>query len=721
METQSEKTKKTTYDPLLECLIFLCTFYSRPTSPHALVSGLPLDQNNYLTMESFTRAAERVNLSVKPINMPLNTIKEEFLPMILILKERTPCVLQNITAKDATIYLGAPDEKTQKKKLSDLANEYTGTAFLISPTHRFDNRTKEPGKPLPIPWFWNVMKKAWAVYSEILIASFLINVFALASPLFIMNVYNRVVPNQANTTLWVLASGVLIVFLFDFLMRNLRGYFIDAAGKNIDMQLSKNIFSHLMDIRLGMRPSSVGTTANTIQSFESFREFITSTTVSVLVDVPFAMIFLLTIALLGGWIVVIPLLTIPFILLFGYLIQKPLDEMIRKNYRYSSERHAVLVESLSSIEAIKGMHVEGFVQKKWEAVADAASQLSIKLRQLANLGINFSMFAQQLSIVILVVFGVFSIEDGTLSVGGLVACTILASRALVPFAQVAGLLARYQQSKASILALDAIMQLPTERPPEVNFLYLSKFEGDIEFRKVTFNYPEQAVAALHKVSFHIKPKEKVGIIGATGSGKSSILKLIMKFYEPTTGSILLDHYEEHQLDPAELRHFVGYVPQDVTLFHGTIKENINFGAPYVDDSAIIRSAQLSTVDTFVAHHPEGFNRPVGERGQYLSGGQRQAVVIARALLLDPSVVLLDELGNSMDDATTLLLISRLKPYVANKTLILVTHKAILLNLVDRLIVMDGGQIVADGPRDEVIKQLSEHKIKAASNEPIQKN
>lgn len=718
MDIQHDKTNKLPYDPLLECLIFLSKHYGRPSSPHALVSGLPLDSNNHLTMDSFFRAAERVNLSGKVMQLPLKNIENSFLPIILVLRNQRLCVLSEISAGGMVTFFDPGSEvQIQKSKLTDLASDYTGQSILISPTHRIDPRAEEPGKPKSIRWFWDVMKKAWAVYSEILVASFLINIFALASPLFIMNVYNRVVPNQATATLWVLSSGVLIVLIFDFILRNLRAYFIDAAGRNIDIQLSKNIFSHLLDIRLGARPSSVGTLANTVQSFEAFREFITSATVSVLVDVPFAIIFLLTIGLLGGWIVIVPIIAIPIILLFGILIQRPLDDMIRKNYRYSSERHAVLVETLSSIEAIKGMHVEGFMQSRWEAVVDAATHLGVKLRGLATVGINFSLFAQQIAVIVLVVAGVFSIQAGTMSVGALVACTILASRALVPIAQIAGLLARYNQSKISIVALDSIMQLPTERPQESYFLYLSKLDGDIEFREVSFNYPDQPVAALNKVSFHIKPKEKVGIIGATGSGKSSILKLIMKFYEPTKGNILIDHFEQHQLDPAELRHFIGYVPQDVTLFHGTIKENIQFGAPHTDDSAIIRAAQVSTVDTFVAHHPEGFNRPVGERGQYLSGGQRQAVVISRSLLLDPPMLLFDELGNSMDDATTTLLIERLKPYAANKTLILVTHKAILLNLVERLIVMDGGHIVADGPRDEVIKLLAEHKIRSASHAP----
>ncbi len=715
METPGMTENKTKInDPFLDCLIILSKYYNRPSSPEGLTAGFPLDENNHITLDSFIRSASRNGIFARVLKISLDEIHASYLPVVIFLQDESPCILKEWNADGtASIIRPLTDAKIEKISRDNLKNEYTGAAILISPTHLFDPRAEEPGKPLPRRWFWNVMKKAWAVYSEIIIASFLINIFALASPLFIMNVYNRVVPNQATATLWVLFSGVLIVFIFDFIMRNLRAYFIDAAGKNIDMQLSKDIFSHILDIRLGIRPNSVGSLANTVQSFESFREFITSTTISILVDVPFAIIFLVTIALLGGWLVMVPICAIPVILFFGYLIQKPLDEMIRKNYRYSSERHAVLVETLSSMEAIKGMHVEGFMQKRYENVAEAASILGIKLRSLATFGINFSMFTQQLAVVILVVCGVFLIQAGTLSVGGLVACTILASRALVPIAQLAGILARYEQSKTSIVALDQVMQLPTERPINKNFLYLSKLDGDIEFRKVTFYYPEQPVAAINKLSFEVKAGEKIGVIGATGSGKSTILKLIMKFYDPTTGNILIDHFEEQQLDPAELRHFIGYVPQDVTLFHGSIKENINFGAPQVDDSAIIRAAQLSTVDTFVAHHPEGFNRLVGERGQFLSGGQRQAIVIARALLLNPSVVLFDELGNSMDDGTISLLIARLKPYVATKTLLLVTHKPILLNLVDRLIVMDNGHLVADGPRDEVIKMLTERKIKGA--------
>lgn len=715
METPDVSLKaQSTSDPLLQCLIILSKHYSRTSSVHGLTSGLPLDKDNHLTMDSFLRALQRVDLTAKEVKLPIQNIETDFLPMLLFLKGRPPCVLTEIRKDTVTVIFSDGTLQPETVDKATFAKEYVGKALAFAPGHHFDTRTEE-GEKEKRRWFWEVMKRAWAIYGEIFIASLLINIFALASPLFIMNVYDRVVPNPGtSSTLWVLASGVIIVMLFDFLMRNLRAYFIDSAGKNIDIQLSKNIFEHLLDIKMGSRPNSVGTLANTVQAFEAFREFITSATVSVLVDVPFAIIFLIVIGILGGWIAIIPILAVPLILFFGVFVQKPLDAMIRKSYRYSAEKHAILVETLSSVEAIKGMRVEGHMQKLWENVLESASQLSVRLRTLATLGINFSMFIQQVAVVLLVIAGVFTIQNGHMSVGALVACTILTSRALVPISQVAGILARYQQSKTAIQALDTIMLLPTERPKDKKFLYLSKFSGDIEFRDVTFNYPDQPVSALSHISFHIKPNEKVGIIGTTGSGKSTIIKLIMKFYEPTKGNILIDGYEEHQLDPAELRYFIGYVPQDITLFHGTIKENIIFGASNVDDNAILTAANISTVDSFVAHHPEGFNRPVGERGQFLSGGQRQAIVIARALILDPSVLIVDELGNSMDDATIALLIDRFKKYLSNKTLILVTHKAILLNLVDRLIVLDNGRIVIDGPKDEVLKKLAERKVPTAA-------
>lgn len=700
-------------DSLLRCLAFLSRYYSKPFSASAVIAGIPLVQNR-LTPKLFIQAAERIGFNATLIKQPLKNIQSSSLPMVLILSSKKAIVLIAWKDNDKALLFNPDREDPDQEVTRELLEKhYSGHAILISPALVEDTHTHQQEIKQPLNWFWQVMKRAWAAYSEIFIASFLINLFALAVPLFIMNVYDRVVPNQAVSTLWVLASGILIVLLFDFIMRNLRAYFIDAAGRNLDVQLSKNIFHHLLDTRMGTQTSSVGVIANTVHAFESFREFITSATVTILIDIPFVILFLIVIALLGGWIVLIPIIAIPFILFFGMIVQAPLNAMINKSYRHSSEKQAIMVESLSSMEAIKGLQAEGFMQKRWENAIVASSRLGVKLRALGTLGINFSYLLQQLAVVALVIAGVYSIVQGTLTVGALIACTILISRALMPITQVAGLLARYHQCKTAINALDKVMQLPIERPIDKSFLYLGSLGGDFEFRNVTFNYPGQSIPAVTDITCKIKPKEKVAIIGATGSGKSTLVKLMMKFYEPSFGNLLIDGHEEHQLDPAEIRHFIAYVPQDATLFQGSIRDNMVFGAAYADDNAILRSAKLSTVDKFVANHPDGFNRHVGERGQYLSGGQRQAVVIARSILLDPPIWIFDELTNSMDDLTTSSLIEELKPAIADKTLILVTHKAMMLNLVDRLIVMDAGKIVADGPKDEVLKQLSEHKIRAA--------
>ena len=348
-----------TNDSLLACLITLCKHFQRTSSPLGLLAGVPLE-NNRLTLNTFARAAERAGLGVRAVDLPLRDIVPDMLPGVLLLTDQRYCVMLGLTSNgDAKIIRPGGNEASEVIPLSQLESEYAGSLLSVFPAHKFDTRTEEPGAPLKRRWFWNVMRKAWAVYSEIIVASLLINIFALASPLFVMNVYDRVVPNQtASYTLWVLASGVIIVYLFDFLMRNLRSYFIDAAGRNIDIELSNTIFSHVLDIQMGQRPNSVGTLANTVQMFDSFREFITSATVSVVVDIPFVFIFLFTILLLGGWVVFVPIVAIPLVLLFGLSVQKPLDQMVRDSYRFSSEKHAVLVEALSSMEAIKGMGVE---------------------------------------------------------------------------------------------------------------------------------------------------------------------------------------------------------------------------------------------------------------------------------------------------------------------------------------------------------------------------
>jgi ATP-binding cassette subfamily C protein LapB len=389
--------------------------------------------------------------------------------------------------------------------------------------------------------------------------------------------------------------------------------------------------------------------------------------------------------------------------------------VVRQTFRASAQKHALLIETLSGIETLKARGAEGEMQRKWELLIGQISQSSLKSRFLSALAVNFSLFVQQITTIVVVVTGVYLIADGKLTTGALIASTILTGRALAPLASIANLLTRYHQSLSALRVLNHIMSMPLERPLGKPFLHRPQLRGDIEFKQVDFHYPQQPVAALTKMSFKISAGQRVGIIGRIGSGKSTLAKLILGLYQPTGGSILLDGVDSRQLDPAELRRNIGYVPQDLELFYGTVKDNIVIGASYVEDSMVLKAAQLAGVDEFINRHPLGFDMLIGERGEGLSGGQRQAIVLARALLLNPPILLLDEPTNAMDNRAEELLKTRLQPYLEDKTLLLVTHRMSLLSLVNHLIVVDGGQIVALGPKEQVIQALTSGQVKMSNN------
>jgi ATP-binding cassette subfamily C protein LapB len=347
------------------------------------------------------------------------------------------------------------------------------------------------------------------------------------------------------------------------------------------------------------------------------------------------------------------------------------------------------------------------MQAAWERCVAAAAHAANSSRFVSGLTVTFTSLASNLVTVFVVILGVYEIGAGRLTTGALVACSILAGRAMAPLAQVAGVLSRYHQSRAALENLDQVMRLPTERPAHRRYLHRPQLAGEIEFKGVTFTYPRQKLPALADVSFHLRPGERVGLIGRVGSGKTTVEKLVLGLYEPERGVVLADGTELRQIDPADLRRNIGCVPQDLFLFQGTLRENIAMGAPHVDDAAVLRAARIAGVDDFVSRHPMGYDMIVGERGETLSGGQRQAIAIARALLLDPPLLVLDEPTSFMDNAAESRFKARLTGELGGRTLLLITHRASLLSLVDRLIVLDGGRLIADGPREQVLKLLAE--------------
>jgi len=591
-----------------------------------------------------------------------------------------------------------------------LAALYTGLVCFVRPRFRFEARAPQVRALRANHWFWGTVAENWRLYRDTLLAALVVNLFALAIPMFSMTVYDRVVPNHAVETLWVLAVGAVLVLGFDFMLRTLRAYIVDSAGKRIDVQLSARIMEKVLGLRMDARPASVGSFAANLRAFEGVRDFIASATVTTLIDLPFVLLFLLVMAWISPWLLLPPAVGILLVLFATLVTQNKMHELTETTYRASAQRNATLVESLVGLETVKTLGAESQIQRQWERASLFIAQIGGRLKLLSAGTVNFAQFMQQLVNVAVIIVGVYELANNNMSMGGIIAASMLSGRAMAPLGQVAGLMMQYQNARTSLASVNTHMELPVERPDGANFVHRPSFKGDIEFKDVSFCYPGRDQAVLKKVSFRLQAGEKVGIIGRIGSGKTTIEKLVLGLYQPTEGAILIDGIDARQIDPAELRRAIGFVPQDVTLFYGTLKHNIAMGAPFADDSAILAAAELAGVQEFANTHPEGFDMPIGERGESLSGGQRQAVAIARALLNDPPVLLLDEPSSSMDHQSEEGLKQRLRGFASHKTVILVTHRTSLLDLVDRLIVLDQGQIVADGPKAQVVEALQHGRI-----------
>ncbi|MES9845545.1 MAG: type I secretion system permease/ATPase [Candidatus Sedimenticola sp. PURPLELP] len=699
-------------DPLLECLVTLSRLEGRPMSADALKAGLPLVDYR-LTPELFPRAAARAGLTARVVRRPISKISELVLPAILLLNEQQACILLSTDRESGIARIMQPESGASETEvpLQELEQSYSGYTIFARPEHRFDDRAPEVLNVRSRHWFWGTIFGSWRIYRDVLVASFLINLFVLAGPLFIMNVYDRVVPNNATETLWVLAVGVTLVYAFDILMKMLRGYFVDVAGKKTDVLLSARIFEQVLGMRMEVRPPSVGAFANNLREFESIREFITSATITTLVDLPFVFLFLMVIWFIGGPVVWVAVSVILLILLYGIIIQAPLRRSVESSFRASAQKGATLIESLSAVETIKHLGAESPLQRKWEQLTAHIAQWGVRSRLLSSSAVNMAGFLQQMSQVGVILVGVYQVTDGDLSMGGLIAAVMLTGRAVAPMAQVANLSVRYFQAKTALDSLNGIMSQPVDRPEGQSFLSRPQLNGAIEFDNVSFQYPTAEIEALSSVSFRIEAGERVGIIGRVGSGKTTIEKLIQGLFLPTQGAVRIDGTDVRQIDPADLRRNFGYVPQDVTLFYGTVRENIVLGTPHADDQDILRVAEISGVDQLIKRHPQGFDLPVGERGDNLSGGQRQSVAIARALLHDPAYLLMDEPTNSMDHSSEEALKRNLTELIKGKTFLLVTHRSSVLDLVDRLIVLDQGKLVADGPKQQVLQLLKEGKLR----------
>ncbi|MGF1862050.1 type I secretion system permease/ATPase [Photobacterium profundum] len=706
-------------DPLLQSLVYVSRYYGQANSPEALVADLPL-ADGLLTPFLLPRAAEKAGLQAKDSKIALKDISPLLFPVVALLKGGDACVVLSVDNEksEVEVVLAQSDDSQQWISLDDLNQQYTGHLFLMKKRFRYDERSPEILKTRDGHWFWSTLWESRNIYRDVFIASILINIFAISAPLFTRLVYDKIVPNLAFDSLWVLAIGITIVFGFDLVLKVMRSYFIDLAGKKSDLLISAKIFSRVMGIRMEAKPPSVGAFARHMQEFESIREFFTSATVSSMIDLPFALMFLLIIWFVAGPLALVPLVAVTILAIYSLLIQRPLRRSIEEGSRLSSQKNANLIESLSGLETVKLFGAQNQFQYRWEEAVAHMANWGIKSRRLTDSVQNTAGFLQQFVSVAMIVFGVYLIADGQLTMGGLIAATMLSGRAVGPMVQLSLLSTRYNQAKSAMTIIEQLMQMPTEQEDGKRYIHRPVIKGKIEFNKVSFTYPNATNAALKDVSFTINPGEKVAIIGRIGSGKTTIERLIMGLYQPIEGSVQIDDTDINQLHHIDVRRNIGCVPQDITLFFGSIRDNIILGRPLTTDQEILLAAERAGVTSFTQQDAAGLEKQVGEGGASLSGGQRQAIAIARAIVGKPPVLLMDEPTSSMDNRSEMYIKHQLKSLSKDETLILITHKTSMLDIVDRLIVMEQGHIIADGPKNQVLKQLSEGNVSRAraSNE-----
>ena len=700
---------------LLDCLVLYTKLYHKPFSAESLTAGLPQDGANGIvelfsinnSKSLFSRAAARAGLKSKLVHKDLDEIPSLVLPIILVLKNKRACILESVDREidQASIILPEGDGEIHKIPYSDLKQNYMGYAFYLKKKIEPTVEDKVLKNDRSKHWFWDTLKLSFPIYKDVLIASLLVNVFMIFGPLFTMNVYDRVVPNDAFDTLWVLATGIGVMYVLDMIMKLTRTYFLELASKKNDIIMSSKIFEKVLDIKMSAKPKSVGSFANNIKEFDHLKNFFTTSTMVAFIDIPFSIIFLSVVYFLGGNIVFIPITVMTIVTTYVLLVRKPLYRSIEETNEASANKNSILIESLVNLETIKTMNYHGRVQWNWEEATGDIANKSVKTKILSSSIPVITQFFVQLNTILVVIYGVYQISDKVMTMGALIAINMLSQRAIAPLSQITTLLSSLEQTKVSYNTLQSVMELPTEREDGKKFVERPAFSGKIEFKNVSFVYPGEEKPALQNVSFTIHPHEKVAIIGKIGSGKSTIVKLLLGLYEPTEGDIFIDGIDIKQINPADLRRNIAYVAQDITLFRGTLKDNLIIRAPHADDADILKASQIACVNEFADIHPLGYEMQVGEGGAGLSGGQRQSVSIARAFLIDSPIVLFDEPTSMMDSQTEKKVMKNIRENIGDKTLILVTHKNSLLENAQRVIVMHNSKKIMDGKKEEIIKRL----------------
>lgn len=684
----------------VDVVVQLAKIYQKNFTRETLLSSISLE---HITAETYLNLGETAGIELKYTRYLLSEIIEPLLPVILICKE-APLLLIEIDKNKERYRIIDGEGKTFWLTKDEILSRYIGEIFLTK--SKSNSNIKQEYVASKKHWFWDSLKFSSGLYTDVFVASFLLNIFALLTPLFVRNVYDRVVPNAAFDTLYVLSSGIILVYLFDLLFRFLRTYLLEVAGKKSDIIISSKIFEHILNMKLSHKFKSVGAFASNIKEFDTLRNFLSSATLTMLIDLPFTLLFLFVIYVLAGTIMLVPLIAGIFIIIYGLIIAKPLKKYIDETAQLASWKNGVLIESLGALETIKSFGLHSMMQWRWEDAVGEIAHTNMKSKILTTSMSTLTNFVVQGSNILVIILGVYAIHEKTLTMGGLIAVTMLTSRALTPLVQISSLIVNYEYAKSSYDILNTVYNTPIEKEHDKTYISRENITGEIEFRNVTFAYPETESKILDNVSFKINPGDKVAILGANGSGKTTVLKLMMGFYEPTSGTILIDGIDSKQMDPVELRKIYNYIPQDVVLFKGTIQDNILYAAPKCSDEEMIESAKLSGLDAFIDANPLGYHFPVEERGEGVSGGQKQLIGLSRFFLRSKSdILLLDEPTNALDNQTEMKTLENLGTFIKDKTTLFVSHKRNMIQLSSRIIVLNQGKIIYDGLRDDVLNAI----------------
>ncbi|SDQ70301.1 ATP-binding cassette, subfamily C, LapB [Pseudomonas sp. UC 17F4] len=687
-------------DPLREGLLLLCRQLGRPLGDAELVDGLPLEYGR-LPLRMVARALRRADITARVDQLPLAQMDNYLLPALLLLNDGRSLVLVKLDAEHAQVLVPQSDGGGERLPLAELAALYSGTAVFAKCRFRADERVGDYARAVPEHWFFGPLKKLWRSYAEVAAAALVANVLAIASALFAMQVYDRVVPNAAFDTLWILASGVALAIVLDGVLRIMRGHLLNVLGKRLDLQLSSLLFSRVLSTRIAAKPASMGAFSTQVREFESVREFFTSSSAALISDLPFVLIFLLIIALIGGQVVWVPIVACVLMVLPGLLTQRLLGNLSRQNLREGAMKNGVLLEAFEHLETVKATRAEGRCLQQWETLTGELSSTAMKTHALASSLSYASSIVQQLCYVGVVVFGVYRISEGAMTVGALVACSILASRAIAPLSQAAGILGRWQHTKVAMEGLDQLMAAEQERPQGKRFVHKPHLHGHFRLEGVRLSHGDSP-PVVDIQALTIQAGERVALLGGNGAGKSTLLRLLSGLLDAQAGRLLLDDVALSQIDPADRQRGIGYLPQEVALFQGSLRDNLNLESAALSDDELLETLDGVGLGAFVRSHSLGLDMPL-QGNASLSGGQRQAVGLARVLLQDPPILLLDEPTAAFDQSSEKQVIDYLQQWLGKRTLIITTHKKSMLALVERAVVLRQGRVIMDGPLDQVVQ------------------